>query len=160
MLYKSAYNQVQEISAEIEQIKRLLEKAYYYKDQKDFNACLWMLRNTLEAICKNIYKIEISPDINDIELRNIIKKIDIEGKVPKNILLQIRNVQNFGNYGAHNENDGNNKLSDVDINPPLLSMDIVFKWFINEYHGISEEIKIGLERFVYILKPKRSLYKR
>ena len=68
MLYKNAIEQLQNVLTEIGQIKANLQKAYDHKKQKDYEACLWMLRNTLEGICKNIYANEFSKATNGLEL--------------------------------------------------------------------------------------------
>lgn len=139
MLYKSAYEQLQTVTNEIELIKTSLQKAYYHKKQKDFEACLWMLRNTLEAICKNLYVNEISTEVTGLELRQLIKKLEEGEKIPRNILPHVRTIQTFGNYGSHTENLGNKGLNDEMINPAITCMEIVYNWFINEYHRFSNE---------------------
>lgn len=141
MIYKSAFEKLQAVTDEIEQIKTTLEKAYYHKKQQDYEACLWMLRNTLEAICKNLYVNEISPDVNGLELRQLIKKLEENEKIPRDILPHVRTIQTFGNYGSHTENLGNKGLTEEKIKPAIACMEIFYNWFINQYHGFTEENK-------------------
>jgi hypothetical protein len=139
MLYKNAFDQLQIVLNEVGQIKANLQKAYDHKVQKDYEACLWMLRNTLEGICKNIYSNEISSDTNGLELRQIIKKLEEGNKIPYNILPHIRTVQTFGNFGSHSDNNEKRELTEKMIQPPITSMEVVLVWFTSEYHGIPEK---------------------
>jgi hypothetical protein len=135
MLYQNANEHLCKITGEINQIEAILKKAYFHIDQNDYEACLWMLRNTLEAVCKNIFVNEISSETNGIELRQIIKKLEEGDKVPRNILPHIRTVQTFGNFGSHTKGLSADELNEKMIQPPISSMEIIYRWFVNDYHG-------------------------
>ena len=139
MLYKNVFEQLQKISDEINLIKDNLHKAYVLREKKEYEACLWMLRNTLELICKNIYANTQSFESNDLELRHIIKKLEENGIIPRSILPHIRTVQTFGNYGSHTEIKDVNVLNEKMIQPPIMSTEIIFSWFVNEYHCFREK---------------------
>lgn len=136
MLYKNGFEQLQKITDEIKHINDSLQKAYSHKDKQDYETCLWTLRNTLEAICKNVYMNEISTDVKDIELRIVIKKLDENDKIPHHILPHIRNVQTFGNHGSHPPKHDDVPLTEKMIQPAIASMEIVNEWFVNVYHGV------------------------
>jgi len=138
MLYKNAFEQLQNVLTEIGEIKADLQKAYDHKKQEDYEACLWMLRNTLEGICKNIYANEFTTTINGLELRQLIRKLEETNKIPGNILPHVRTVQTFGNYGSHPDNTKKRELNEKMVQPPITSMEVIMAWFINEYHCLPE----------------------
>ncbi|MCE1168215.1 MAG: DUF4145 domain-containing protein [Sphingobacteriia bacterium] len=139
MVYKDAYKQLEIVLQEIAQIKTIYQRACEKKNTKDFDGCLWTLRNTLEGICKNIYQNEFNIKTDGLDLRNIIKKLEEEKKIPKNIMPHVRTIQTFGNFGSHNSDSSTGKLNEKMIQPPLTSMEVFLNWFISEYHEVPEK---------------------
>jgi hypothetical protein len=146
MIYDKARKITENILAEIDLIDSSYGKAVYHREKKDYEVSLWMLRNTLELICKNIYVNEISLEIEGVELRTLIKRIEEKGIIPKSIMPHLRAVQTFGNFGAHPENKGESGLNDVMLQPPFQNMEIILDWFKKEYQGLTEEQKAVSEQ--------------
>lgn len=138
-LFINVKEELHQIEKEISKVSSNLTKAHRLKDQKEYQATLWMLRNTLEGICKNLYLNEISSNIPALELRQLIKELEELSIIPPHILPHIRSVQTFGNYGSHTRDGYEENLEEVHILPALSSMDIIFNWFTKTYHGYNPE---------------------
>ncbi|MCP4753068.1 MAG: DUF4145 domain-containing protein [Proteobacteria bacterium] len=118
-----------------------------YNDALDFlkaekpEEALWRSRRTAEAICQQIFKTEISDKIGKMTLENYISTFSNKKAIPGRILIPLRTIQSYGNFGTHYQDE--EEISSDYVKPCLESLGFLVKWFFSDYHNIPQALISG-----------------
>ncbi len=122
-----------------DRIRRDIERVMgYYEETKSFSAsnpkaALWMARKTAEAICRQLFVEHISPNPGDLTLDKYIELLSSNGLLEKNIIIPLQTIRNYGNFGAHDQGEESDKITNDYIKPCLHSLETVIIWYTNKY---------------------------
>jgi ABC-type sugar transport system substrate-binding protein len=138
-LQGSAEERIEHLEREIHRLHVVLRKAVSYSEA-DPEVFLGQARKAAEAICRVIHDRERTRRKGVPELRkrsqldDMIQLLATHDLVPKHMLLHLRTIQGFGNYGSHDQSDGFEVSSDF-IQPCLLALTTFTYWYFTEYLG-------------------------
>ncbi|MBI2486237.1 MAG: DUF4145 domain-containing protein [Deltaproteobacteria bacterium] len=118
---------------------RLYSKAHRYL-RLDPEVSLMLARKTAEGICRYMFSQTVSSNPGEIMLEKLIEKFTTDKLVPKRILTALRTIQQYGNYGAHDQEDSDSPISEDDAQPCIMALDSVYYWFLKEYIGVNPKI--------------------
>lgn len=130
---------IEELEREIDRLKYLLQKAIKYSEA-DPEVFLGQARKTTEAICLAIHRRESKlrkglPAIRKrATLDDMIQILVSNDLIPKHMVIHLRTIQSFGNYGAHEQSDWVEISCDY-IKPCLLALTTFTYWYFNDYLG-------------------------
>ena len=129
-----------DIKKDLFRIEKLYQKTMSYATL-DPEVSLLQARKAAEAICKHIFIKEISPNIGNLMLNQLIDKLVTNKVLPKKIVVPLRTIQSYGNFGVHDQGDeiSENEITIEYIQPCLSSLATVVNWYFNEYY---EEEKV------------------
>ncbi|GEM_PF-2844276 len=129
-------NRVLSLEQELDHIKNYYQRTLSYQ-YSDPEAALWMARKATEAICRQIFVKEISPNIGTITLDELLVQLSKKRLIPKGIEVPIRTIQQYGNFGTHDQGHDNIAITQEFAEPCLKSLSTVVDWYFNEYLGQS-----------------------
>ncbi len=129
-------NRVLSLEQELNHIRNYYQRTLSYQ-HSDPEAALWMARKATEAICRQIFVKEISPNIGTITLEELLVQLSKKRLIPKGIEVPIRTIQQYGNFGTHDQGHDNITITQEFAEPCLKSLSTVVDWYFNEYLGQS-----------------------
>ena len=110
------------------------EKALAYYSVHDPEAALWMARKTVEAICRKIFEQHISSNTNNTtKLDKYIELLSKENILPQYIIIPLRTIQYYGNYGTHAQGDDSIALTNEYAEPCIQALKTIIKWYRTDY---------------------------
>lgn len=129
---------ISDLEYEVKRIKKLYEKTLFY-EVADPEVALSQARKSAEAICKSIYLESKNNDtgkpIHKLMLNDLILLLNKENIVPRSIIISLNTIQQFGNFGVHDQGE-ESEIIDVDyVKPCLLALGIVFNWYVTSFHN-------------------------
>lgn len=127
-------NRVLSLEQEVNHIKSYYQRTLSYQ-YSDPEAALWMARKATEAICRQIFVREISPNLGTITLEELLVQLTKRRLIPKGIEVPIRTIQQYGNFGTHDQGHDNIAITREFAEPCLKSLSTVVDWYFNEYIG-------------------------
>jgi hypothetical protein len=127
-------NRVLSLEQELNHIRNYYQRTLSYQ-HSDPEAALWMARKATEAICRQIFVKEISPNIGNATLEELLVQLNKRKAIPKGIEVPIRTIQQYGNFGTHDQGHDNIAITQEFAEPCLKSLSTVVDWYFNEYLG-------------------------
>ena len=127
-------NRVLSLEQELSHIQNYYQRTLSYQ-HSDPEAALWMARKATEAICRQIFAKEISPNIGNATLEELLTQLSKRKAIPKGIEIPIRTIQQYGNFGTHDQGHDNIAITQEFAEPCLKSLSTVVDWYFNEYLG-------------------------
>jgi hypothetical protein len=109
---------------------RLYRKALRYADE-DPEVSLTLARQAAEAVLFDICIRQNKAITGKPTLENLLHTLTITGSLPSRILLPLRTIQSYGNYGSHAHSVDEEMLTLTDIQPCLGALSQVLTW-----HGV------------------------
>lgn len=125
-------------------IRRLFKKTALYS-KRDPEVALVLARKTTEAICKFVYYTHVSNKPNSLTLEKLLATFSNDGIVPRKILIPMRTVQSYGNFGAHDQEDEYEDIDETYALPCLHALETIIKWF----QGMNMDIERAFTTSVY-----------
>lgn len=119
---------------ELERIEYYYTKAISYYSADDPEAFLWMGRKTAEAICRQIFEKEISPKVGKLTLDKFIEELVKKDILPRSVQIPLRTIQDYGNFGAHDQGEESKIITKEYAQPCLPALDSLVKWYFLDYH--------------------------
>lgn len=145
------------LEARLNKVKQLYDKTVSYSDT-DPIVSLQQARLAAEAICKQVLSYENGSEIGNMMLEQMIASIMSKNIIPKKMVLHVKSIQHFGNYGSHYQTDEVDEISSDFIQPCLNSLSILVNWYFNEYLHVENQVEISkstnLKKFSLDLKRK------
>ena len=135
-------------------IRRLFRKAASYST-KDPEVALVLARKTAEAICKFVYYTHVSDKRNSYMLEDLLQRFSKDKIIPTRILIPMRTVQQYGNFGAHDQEDEYENIDEAYASPSLKALEIIVEWF----HRINEDIEGALTTSICELNVSKRTFK-
>lgn len=106
--------------------------AYYLKSLEQQlsypRAALMEARSAVEAICKQVFRIEVSKTSVPQQLGAFLTHPTFKQNVPKFILLHLGTVQQYTNFGVHDQGDGFEHIEEG-VEPTLSALSHIIDWF-------------------------------
>ena len=127
-------NRVLSLEQELDHIRNYYQRTLSYQ-HSDPEAALWMARKATEAICRQIFVREVSPNIGNATLEELLVQLNKRKIIPKGIEVPIRTIQQYGNLGTHDQGVDNITITREYAEPCLKSLSTVVDWYFNEYLG-------------------------
>ncbi len=127
---------------ELERIKKLYDKTQFYCST-DPEVALSQARKSAEAICKSVYSKSISKNGKPVEkmmLEELINGLSREDVIPKFIRINLKTIQEFGNFGVHDQGDENELIDEVYIRPCFTALGTVFSWYVSNFTSNSSDL--------------------
>jgi hypothetical protein len=109
---------------------RLYRKALRYADQ-DPEISLTLARQAAESVLLDIGNRHNVAVAGKPTLENLLHALTVRGSLPNRILLPLRTIQSYGNYGSHAHGLDEEMLTLTDIQPCLGALSQVLTW-----HGV------------------------
>jgi formylglycine-generating enzyme required for sulfatase activity len=133
---KSADERLANLEQRVAYLSRLVLKAHQYQ-QSDPESALNQARKSAEAICYHLFRVEIGKPGN-MMLEDLISKLKDRGIIPPRVVLSLKTIQLFGNFGSHAQNgqDGYEEVSVESVAPCLSALAVVTNWYFSDYLGI------------------------
>lgn len=121
-------------------IAQYYRKTMAYCQSCDPEASLWMARKTAEAVCRQVFKHEISDNSNaETTLDKFIELLSKQRTVPRHVLIPLRTIQSYGNYGVHDQGVDSDVITSDYAQPCVQALTTVVKWYISEYRHMKED---------------------
>lgn len=130
------------VNKELNRIRKLYEKTHFYCST-DPEVALAQARKSAEAICKSIYVKTISNKGKPVEkmmLDELIKGLTREGILPKSIGIHLRTIQEFGNFGVHDQGEESELISPEYIQPCFSALGTVFSWYLSSFQSDYQDL--------------------
>lgn len=128
---------------EAQRVKRLYHRTMRYI-RSDPETALIMSRKSIEAMCRQIYRHKFSgiskKPVEKLTLDEILSRITNEGVIPRRIIIALRTVQNYGNFGSHEQDVCSDRIDNEFVKPCLYSLAMAVNWYFGEY--FEQEIDI------------------
>ena len=127
-------SRVGQLEQELARIKGYYDKSIAYRS-RDPEAALMMARKAAEAICRQLFVREVGANPTTLTLDGFIDKLVSAKALPKRIVVPLRTIQGYGNYGAHDQGDedGANSITTEYVQPCLQALATVVEWYFSEY---------------------------
>lgn len=129
---------IEGLEDELARIKNLYGKALSYQNI-DPEVALWQARKSAEAVCKQIYLLEGVADnnkpVSKMMLNDLVQVLARSEALPTHIIISLRTIQDFGNFGTHDQGQENAYITEDYIKPCLQSLATVVEWYFNKYHS-------------------------
>lgn len=124
-------------------IWRLYLKTKQYASP-DPEVALILSRKTTEAICKYVYSTKVSSQPNTMMLEALLTDLAKSRVVPRSILLPMRTVQSYGNYGGHDQEDEYGELDSSYAMPCINALETIMEWFERDNHKLHWALKTNV----------------
>lgn len=121
---------IKELTGKVELLSSIIIKAQMYADV-DPEIALMQARKSAEAICRNIFTVEIG-EPGKIMLDELIKKLAEKKIIPTKILIPLGTIQAYGNYGSHAQSEAQS-IDPGYVVPCLSAMAQLVDWYFTEY---------------------------
>jgi hypothetical protein len=124
-------------SLSLNKITQYIEKAENYLST-DPEASLNNMRKAIEAICNSLYDyLTINQDTkrNAKSFKNfdsLFQELKKTIEMPAHIILNVEHIQASGNYGSHDQDDFDHKVTQKIASSAFNNLEIVFCWYKNE----------------------------
>lgn len=115
-------------------IKQYYERTLAYHASHNPEVSLLMARKTAEAICRRIFEREISSNTNTITFVQYIERLSQKNILPQHIIIPLRTIQHYGNYGAHAQESEADVFTTEYVTPAIQALATIFKWYMSRYH--------------------------
>ena len=113
----------------------MYEKAVSYASS-DPEVALYQARKAAEAVCKHVFRQEVSRNVGKMTLAPLIAALSSKGKLPPRIIIPLKAIGEYGNFGSHDQGDEGMLIDEAYTEPALKSLATVVEWFFSEYCGI------------------------
>ena len=139
----SVRSRLDQLEKEVGRIRQLYERTMSYRE-RDPETALMHARKAAEAVCRQVFIKEVSPNAGNIMLDDLIDKLKSAGVLPKVIAIPLRTIQGYGNFAAHAQGAESADITADNIQPCLQALAIVVDWYFREYQpsdgpAVSEE---------------------
>lgn len=132
----SVESRLENLEKELQRIKTLYERTLSYRDN-DPETSLMHARKAAEAICRQLFIKEVSPNPGNLMLEDLIQKLTAAGVLPKDIAIPLRTIQGYGNFAMHDQDDNTRIITPAYIQPCLHALAVVVNWYVVEHQRYS-----------------------
>lgn len=125
-------NRVARLESEVAGIRRLYEKTISYGDS-DPETALMNARKAAEAVCSRVFEHKVGKPPKSLTLQPLIEKLAQLDALPEHILIALRTIQNYGNFGSHHQAGEPQPITSEFAQPCLQSLGTVVRWYCQDF---------------------------
>jgi TolB-like protein/HEPN domain-containing protein len=123
---------VERLEAEVASIRRLYEKTLDYSE-RDPETALMNARKAAEAVCSRVFEHKVGKPPKSMTLQPLIEKLTQLDAIPEHILVALRTIQSYGNFGSHHQAGEPQSITAAFAQPCLQALGTVVQWYFDEY---------------------------
>ncbi|MBM4021511.1 MAG: DUF4145 domain-containing protein [Planctomycetes bacterium] len=123
---------VAQLESQVASIRRLYEKTLAYSDS-DPETALMNARKAAEAVCSRVFEHKVGKPPKSMTLQPLIEKLAQLDAVPENILIALRTIQSYGNFGSHHQAGEPQPITAEFAQPCLQALGTVVQWYFNQF---------------------------
>ncbi len=123
---------VERLEAEVASIRRLYEKTLDYRE-RDPETALMNARKAAEAVCSRVFEHKVGKPPKSMTLQPLIEKLTQTDAIPEHILVALRTIQSYGNFGSHHQAGEPQSITAAFAQPCLQALGTVVQWYFDQY---------------------------
>lgn len=123
-----------DIAKALNRIEQYYRRTLSYYAANDPEASLWMARKTAEAMCRQIFERNVSPNAEKLTLDKFIELLNKHNALPRYIEIPLRTIQSYGNYGTHDQGEDTEIITKWYVQPCLHALASIIEWYFSTYH--------------------------
>lgn len=154
-------SRIELLEKELLRIRKLYDKAILYQ-KSDPEVALAQARKSAEAICKHIYiregLEENSKPAAKMMLNDLVGILSRSGVLPAHIYVSLGTIQNYGNFGTHDQGTESDFITEEYIRPCLQALNTVVHWYFTKYAVDSENAMPQSETDISIMLQNEQSY--
>lgn len=136
---------ISSLEESVKNLSRILMKVQQYSIS-DPEVALGQARRAAEAILREIFVREIG-EPTKILLDELLNRLVDKKVLPQRIVVPLRTIQAYGNYGVHAQSDMSAISSEYAM-PCLAALGQVTSWYFAEYAKLDVPAELGLQSLV------------
>lgn len=121
---------------DLARVRELYDKTLRYRDD-DPEVALSQARKAAEAICKQIHRAEGldagGRPTTKMMLQELIQALRREGLLPRHIAMPLGTIQQYGNFGVHDQGADAEHITSEFIRPCVTALETVVDWYFDRY---------------------------
>ena len=125
-------SRVARLESEVAGIRRLYDKTLDY-GRTDPETALMNARKAAEAVCARVFEHKVGKPPKSLTLQPLIEKLTQLDAVPEQILIALRTIQNYGNFGSHHQTGEPQSITPEFAQPCLQALGTVVRWYCEEF---------------------------
>ena len=135
-------NRVARLESEVAGIRRLYDKTLDYS-KTDPETALMNARKAAEAVCSRVFEQKVGKPPKSMTLQPLIERLAQIDAVPEQILIALRTIQNYGNFGSHHQAGEPQPITPEFAQPCLQSLGTVVRWYCEDFEHADQEAPPG-----------------
>jgi TolB-like protein len=138
-------NRVARLESEVAGIRRLYDKTLDYS-KTDPETALMNARKAAEAVCSRVFEHKVGKPPKSMTLQPLIERLTQLDAVPEQILIALRTIQNYGNFGSHHQTGEPQPITPEFAQPCLQSLGTVVRWYCEDFEQADQEAAPGIAK--------------
>lgn len=136
---------VAQLESEVASIRRLYEKTLDYS-MSDPETALMNARKAAEAVCSRVFEHKVGKPPKNLTLQPLIEKLSQLDAVPEQILVALRTIQSYGNFGSHHQAGEPQSITAEFAQPCLQALGTVVQWYFQQFGHELHVATLGASR--------------
>jgi len=116
----------------------LYDKTLDYS-KTDPETALMNARKAAEAVCSRVFEHKVGKPPKSMTLQPLIERLTQLDAVPEQILIALRTIQNYGNFGSHHQTGEPQPITPEFAQPCLQSLGTVVRWYCEDFEQADRE---------------------